>query len=329
MSWLITGGCGFIGLRLIERLLNSTTDKIYIIDNQNVGTFEDLLSLKCNPRILSKDDFDLGEKRIGFLDCDIRDQGSYSGLLKNVTTVIHLAANTGVQPSLDDPKYDFDVNISGTISLLEACRTARLDKFIFASSGAPLGDQEPPLHEGLAPRPTSPYGASKLAGEGYCSAYYHSFGINTLALRFGNVYGPGSFKKSSIVAKFLKSALEQRTFEVYGDGEQTRDYIYVEDLVDALLAAARSDTQAGEVFQIATSKETSVNEIIELLSVIFRSRQLPEPTIKYGSKRIGDMPKNFSNTTKAYRALGWKAKTELNIGLTKTVSYFMEREGLK
>ena len=329
MKWVITGGCGFIGLRLIKRLLEATTDKIYVIDNQTVGTLKDLSALDCNPRIIEKNNFDLGERRVGFLDCDIRNQDCYCELLKDVQTIVHLAANTGVQPSLNNPNYDLDVNVAGTVALLEACKNANVNKFIFASSGAPLGNQPPPLHEGLAPRPTSPYGASKLAGEGYCSAYYHSFGVNTVALRFGNVYGPGSFKKSSIVAKFLKSALEEEAFEVYGDGQQTRDYIYVEDLVDALLSAARSETRGGEVFQIATSRETSVNEILELLSAIFLRRELPEPKIKYGHIRAGDMPKNFSNTTKAAKFLGWRAVTDLNTGLEKTVSYFIEREGLK
>lgn len=122
MSWLITGGCGFIGLRVIERLLNNTKDKIYVIDNQTVGSFEDLLALNCEPKVLSKDNIHLADERVGFLDCDIRDKDCYIALFKDVTKVIHLAANTGVQPSLNDPKYDCSVNISGTLALLSTSR---------------------------------------------------------------------------------------------------------------------------------------------------------------------------------------------------------------
>ena len=132
--------------------------------------------------------------------------------------VIHLAANTGVGPSVENPRMDCETNVTGTLNALEAARAAGAGRFVFASSGAPLGVQTPPLHEEMAPHPASPYGASKLAGEGYCSAWFHSFGVETVVLRFGNVYGEGSTRKASVVAKFIKRALAGEVLEIYGDG---------------------------------------------------------------------------------------------------------------
>ena len=145
---------------------------------------------------------------------------------KGIDTIIHLAANTGVGPSIEKPQVDMSVNIIGTFNYLEASRVNKISKFIFASSGAPIGEVEPPIHEEIPPHPLSPYGASKLAGEGYCSAYKNTFGIETVVLRFGNVYGPGSINKSSVVAKFIRKAINGDILEIYGDGMQTRDFIY-------------------------------------------------------------------------------------------------------
>ena len=153
-----------------------------------------------------------------------------------------------------------EANVIGTFNMLEAARQNNVKKFIFASSGATIGEVEPPIHEEKVPRPVSPYGASKLAGEAYCSAYYLSFGIKTVSLRFANVYGPLSKHKNSVVAKFLKQAFSGETLEIYGDGSQTRDFIYIDDLIQAIILSVKSDV-GGEVFQIATFKETTVDEI--------------------------------------------------------------------
>ena len=133
-----------------------------------------------------------------------------------------------------------------------------MKRFVFASSGAPVGEVKLPIHEELAPHPVSPYGASKLAGEGYCSAYYRTYGLETVALRFGNVYGPGSTHKGSVVAKFIRQALAGETLEIYGDGTQTRDFIYVDDLIKAIWQASRVPNIGGEESQIATNRETTL-----------------------------------------------------------------------
>ena len=144
--------------------------------------------------------------------------------------------------------------------------------------GAPVGEANPPIHEELAPHPVSPYGASKLAGEGYCSAYYRTFGLETVVLRFGNVYGPGATHKDSVVAKFIRQALAGETLEIYGDGTQTRDFIYVEDLVKAIWQAATVSGVGGEIFQIATNRETTLHELTELL---VESWAMPGQTFRY------------------------------------------------
>ena len=170
---------------------------------------------------------------------DIRNREGLRKIVSGSSAVVHLAAQTGVIPSLEDPAFDMEQNVGGTLNLLEACRIAGTPRFVLASSSAPLGEQEPPIDESKVPRPLSPYGASKLAGEGYCSAYAGSFGLETIALRFSNVYGPRSTYKGSVVAKFIKNILSGIPLTIYGSGGQTRDFIYVEDLCDAIDLAFR------------------------------------------------------------------------------------------
>ena len=224
--------------------------------------------------------------------------------------------------------------------MLEASRQNKIQKFIFASSGAPLGEVNPPIHEEIAPKPVSPYGASKLAGEAYCSAYYRTFGLKTISLRFGNVYGPRSKHKSSVVAKFLKRALSGEPLEIYGDGNQTRDFIYIDDLIQAIILAVNPQSSAsnthcsvlspspwGEVFQIATYKETTVNEIAAKIKEIVESFLDQSVKIVHTSPRIGDVRRNYSDISKAKKILGYKPKYDLDKGLRATFEYFKNRYG--
>ena len=321
-NWLITGGCGFIGRSLIGSLLKEGGHHIHVLDNLTVGSLDELTQLD---NVMEVDHANWSSS-LALTAGDILDADCVARCVQGAEVVVHLAANTGVAPSVEDPMFDCQVNVLGTLNVLEACRAAKVDRVIFASSGAPLGVQIPPLHEELAPRPASPYGASKLAGEGYCSAYFQCFGLSTVALRFGNVYGEGSGHKQSVVAKFIKQALRGEKLELYGDGNQTRDFIHVSDLVAAIICGARVPGVGGEVFQIATARETTVHEITETLLDVLVAEGVPRPETYFGEKRSGDVMRNYSDTSKAQKLLNWQAEISLDEGLQRTIKYFMESQ---
>jgi UDP-glucose 4-epimerase len=229
-----------------------------------------------------------------------------------------------VAPSVENPRMDCEANVFGTLNYLEAARHCQVKRFVFASSGAPAGEVEPPIHEELPAHPVSPYGASKLAGEGYCSAYFKTFGVETVCLRFGNVYGPLSGKKDSVVAKFIKQAISGEDLEIYGDGKQTRDFIYIDDLARSIRLAASVSDIGGEIFQIATSRETTVGKLVEKLVSVLSRFGIPDVHVEYGERRKGDVQRNFSDTTKARDVLGWWCEEDLERGLEKTVGWFLD-----
>jgi len=317
---LITGGCGFIGTSLVKYCLeNKLYSGIRILDNFSAGTPEDLARVcKFNTQNSEKcKDFE----GIELVEGDIRDTETTEKVTKKIIDVVHLAANTGVPQSVEYPVRDMQANVIGTVNMLESARKNDVSKFIFASSGAPAGMVEPPIHEESSLHPVSPYGASKLAGEAYCSAYYHTFDINTVCLRFGNVFGPGSDKKSSVIAKFIRQALEDKECEIYGEGNQTRDFIFIEDLIYAVSKALSLDV-GGETFQIAAGSEKTLSEVTELIQNSLQ-KKLVNMRIKHSGRRKGDVLRNYADTTKARNILGWQAKTGLEEGIDATVEYFL------
>lgn len=325
-NWLITGGCGFIGVNLIDQILKvDPCANIRVLDNLSVGTTEDLREVTDFSEVLFNQ-LESHPTGVELFVGDIKDFDACLKACKGIEVVVHLAANTGVASSVENPRKDTEVNVIGTFNMLEASRRNGVKKFIFASSCASLGEVEPPIHEQKAPKPVSPYGASKLAGEGYCSAYYRTFGLKTVSLRFGNVYGPRSKHKSSVVAKFLKSALKREPLEIYGNGEQTRDFIFIEDLIQAVLLAAAADL-GGEVFQIATYKETTVNEIAEKIKNIVERKAGIKTTVIYGQSRLGDVRRNYSDISKAKIMLGFKPLVDLETGIERTFDYFLNSGG--
>lgn len=337
-NWLITGGCGFIGINLVNFLLeNKHAEKIRILDNLCVGKQEDLESTLIENGRFNKTSNDKNVKydfenatypSIELMIGDIRDLIVTREASRDMDIIVHLAANTGVAPSVETPRQDMEANVIGTFNMLEASRTNSVNQFVFASSGAPIGETEPPVHEEKVPKPVSPYGASKLAGEGYCSAYYRTFGIKTVILRFGNVYGPLSKHKDSVVAKFIKQALDGEDLAIYGDGNQTRDFIYIEDLVKAIILASELE-KGGEVFQIATYKETTVNEIAKGIKELVEKVTGKKVNIQYGDFRIGDVMRNYSDISKAKSILGFRPEYDLKRGLSKTFEYFMYDKSTK
>jgi UDP-glucose 4-epimerase len=297
MRWLITGGCGFIGINLIRRLTAEGGHSICVLDNLTVGSREELARVtEFEER--APTELKVEHTGVVLIVGDILDAETAIVTSADCDIIVHLAANTGVAPSVVDPCADCTINVIGTLNILEAARHNDVGRLVFASSGAPLGIQRPPLHEEMAPHPASPYGASKLAGEGYCSAYYHCFGLETVGLRFSNVYGEGSGHKQSVVAKFIKQAMAGDTLEINGDGTQTRDFIYITDLVDAIVRAATVPSIGGELFQIATARETTICELVETLLDALEVEGIPHPKTRFGPKRDGDVMRNFSDTTK-------------------------------
>ncbi len=324
MKWLITGGCGFLGTSVIRQLLKEGGHSFRVLDNLSVGTRDDLAGVVSVVELEAKNISEMQEGQCQLIVGDIRDEVITQEVSHDVDVIIHFAANTGVPNSVADPRLDMECNVIGVFNMLEAARNNKVKRFVFASSGAPAGEVEPPIHEELPPHPVSPYGASKLAGEGYCSSYYRTFGIDTVSLRFGNVYGPGSLHKSSVVAKFIRQALNGETLEIYGDGTQTRDFIYIDDLVNAVILSAITENIGGETFQIASNKETTVGEITNHMIDILKTHGINNIKVINGETRLGDVKRNYSDTSKAKLLLGWVPNINQSDGLRKTVMYFVK-----
>jgi nucleoside-diphosphate-sugar epimerase len=234
---------------------------------------------------------------------------------------VHLAALIDVEASVRDPFQTHDVNANGTLNLLHEAVKAGVKRLVFASSTAVYGDANPlPLREDYQPRPISPYAASKAAAEGYCLAFNNCYGLETVILRYFNVYGPGQRNSaySGVITRFLENAFRGEPLVVYDDGGQTRDFIYVDDVIEATVLALEGDGVEGETFNICTGKPTSVNELVRIVKEIVK-RDLK---VIYEKPRKGDIRNNYGDPLKAERILGFKAKTSLKKGLMKLIKSF-------
>jgi UDP-glucose 4-epimerase len=256
------------------------------------------------------------------VQADIRDASALEHCLSTCGSVVHLAAQASVPDSIAHPLNDLAVNVDASIVLLEAVRAHGIRRFIFASSNAVIGGQPPPSHEGLVPYPVSPYGAAKAAIEAYLRAYGEAYGLEGVSLRFANAYGPWSAHKSSVVAAFAKAYLRGGPLRINGTGEQTRDYVHVNDIARAVLACldAPASSVAGEIFQIGSGRETS---LIELARLLFQAGG-GEVAIEHGPPSPGDIPRNVSDISKAARMLGFSPAVALPYGLAQTLTWFRE-----
>ncbi|HET8605215.1 MAG TPA: NAD-dependent epimerase/dehydratase family protein [Marmoricola sp.] len=297
---LITGGAGFIGRHLADYLLGRGDYAVTVLDNESLGDRKHL-------------DLD----RVRFLHGDLRDTDDLRKALDGQDAVVHLAADTRVMDSIEDPGNNFDNNVVGSFNLLQLSRELGVGRLVAASTGgAILGDVTPPVHERMAPRPTSPYGASKLMLEGYLSAYSASYGLSGCALRFSNIYGPRSFHKGSVVAHFFKRMLAGEPLVVYGDGSQARDFLYVGDLVEAIRAAVESDVQGA--YQLGSGRPTTVNELLEVM----RSVTGRDLDVVYEDFRPGEVRDTWCEIEKARRGFGFAPATPLEEGLRQTWEWF-------
>ena len=303
--YLITGGAGFIGSNLIRSIAGPGSE-IRVLDSLVAGRAEDLEGLPV-------------ELVVG----DIRDRELVDRVMAGVQVVIALAAHTGVVQSVENPAHDMSVNVAGTLNLLEAAVRHRVERFIFASTGgAIVGEAVPPVHEEMPPRPLSPYGAAKLAGEGYCSAFWGSCGLATVPLRFSNIYGPFSYHKGSVIAKFFRQVLAGQEVTVFGDGEQTRDFLFVEDLCQAINAAVTAEVPFGQPIQLGTGEETTVNSLVGLMRRVVGADRFPP--VRYAPARPGEVQRNFMNIARARSSLDFNPRTDLLEGLQKTWLWFRE-----
>ena len=295
---LVTGGCGFIGASAIRALL-ARRYRIRVLDDLSTGRRDFLDGLSYE-----------------WLSGDVRDPDVARQATDGADAVVHLAAETNVLESVDDPWPSFSVNVGGTVTMLRAAVDAGVRRFVLASSNAAIGQHPPPTNEAKLPRPVSPYGASKLAGEAYCAGFGGAYDIDTIALRFANAYGPYSGLKTSVVAKFIRLMLRDETLPVYGDGRQTRDFVHVHDVAQGIALAVERPS-AAPALQIATGRETSVLELVGQLERvsgrILRREHLPQPA--------GEIRRNSSSIALASQEIGYQPRVALEDGLAETFQW--------
>jgi UDP-glucose 4-epimerase len=297
---LITGGAGFVGMHLTDHLLGRGDYAVTVIDNESLG---------------SRDNLPLD--KINFIAGDLRSVDDVKQATDGQDVIVHLAADTRVMDSIENPTFNFENNVIGTFNLLTAARAAGVQRIVAASTGgAILGEVTPPVHEEMAPQPTSPYGASKLMLEGYLSAFSASYGVSGCALRFSNIYGTRSLHKGSVVAHFYKQMLDGNPLVVYGDGTQARDYLYAGDLVEAIEAAMNSDKSGA--FQLGSGKATTINELIDTIRTVTGE----DPEVIYKDFRAGEIRNTWCQVDKARAELGFDPKTPLEQGMRETWEWF-------
>lgn len=304
MRILVTGGCGFIGANLVPRL-EAAGHEVRVLDNEVLGRREHLVGFR-------------GE----FIAGDIRDAVALEAALTGVDAVVHLAADTRVIESIVDPAHNFDVNVVGSFRLLEAMRAGGVRRLVNASTGgAIIGEAEPPVHEDMVPCPIAPYGATKLAVEGLCSAWSASYGFAALSLRFANVYGPRSHHKGSVVAAFMKQVLRDDPLVVYGDGKQTRDFVFVGDLCNGIERGIAS--QQSGVLQLGSGRPLAVNALIAAIRTVVAPREL---RVEYRPARGGEILRTWCEISRARARLGFAPDTPLLDGLAETWRWFCQEQ---
>lgn len=304
MRVLVTGGAGFIGSHLVEELLRRG-DSVRVLDDFSTGRRENLASLPGEPEIV---------------EADLRDARRVQEAARGVEWVFHLAAFISVSQSMIDPQTCFDINVGGTVNLLEAARQAGARKVVLASSTAVYGDTDVfPTTEETPLAPLSPYALSKQVNELYAGLYTRTFGLPVAALRFFNVYGPRQRPDSPYAAAipiFISRLLAGQPIVIFGDGGQSRDFIFVKDVVRANLMVAESDV-AGDAYNVCSGRETTILDLMEELSEV-SPRQ---PEVRHEAPRPGDIYRSVGNPEKAARAFGFRAQTSLADGLAATLEW--------
>lgn len=301
---LVTGGAGFVGATLVRRLVGSGYS-VRVFDNYSTGDKSHLADVDAE-----------------LVEGDIRDVSALDAALAGMQAVIHLAAAGSVVLSVQDPVTNFDVNVLGTFRVLDAARRAGVERTVQASTGGALiGDATPPVDESSLPKPISPYGASKLAGEGYAHAFAKAYGMRTVALRFANVYGPWSARKRGAMTLFFQAIHSGEPILIYGDGAASRDYAHVDDISRALELALERDVPGGTVLHIASGIETTVTELASLCRA---AADAPDHPVEYRPRRPGEVERNFASYDLARQVLGYAPSIGREAGIRRTWQWFQE-----
>ena len=290
---LVTGGAGFVGANLVRRL--SGRCAVRVLDSGVGGA----------ANVLPAD--------VELITADIRDGDAVRRAADGVGAVVHLAAAGNVVESVRDPHANFDVNVRGSLSVLDAARDADVERIVVASTGGALmGNAPGPVHEGSVPRPLSPYGASKAAMEAYCHAYAGSYGLRSVILRFANLYGPFSGHKKGVVTTFFRALHRGEPLTIFGDGEQTRDFVNVADVVQANLRAGDSRGVSG-AFNIGSGTRITINHLVTLL----REASGLSPVVRHGPPRAGDVRDSLADISAARDAFGFAPSGDMRAGLAE------------
>lgn len=301
---LVTGGSGFVGATLVRRLV-AAGHPVRVLDNYATG----------DPAYLDG----VGAE---VLRGDIRDQAALETALSGTRAVVHLAAAGSVVESVADPEANFSVNVLGTFRVLDAARQAGVERVVMASTGGALiGEAQPPVSERSLPKPISPYGASKLAGEGYAHAYASAYGMRTVSLRFANVYGPWSARKRGAVTLFFRAIHAGEPIVIYGDGCASRDYLHVEDVSRAIELSLAADVPGGTVLHIASGVETTVRQLADLCRT---AAGAPGHPVEYRPARPGEVGRNFASYDLAREMIGYQPTISSEKGLHGTWEWFRE-----
>jgi UDP-glucose 4-epimerase len=297
---LVTGGAGFIGSHLVDRLVKEGYD-VRVLDDLSTGKLKNIQT-------------HLTTGNIEFVKGDIRDASLVIENVKDVNFVFHLAAMTSVPFSVLHPDIVYDVNLLGTLNLIQASVKEGVDRFVFVSSCAVCGDPKVlPVTETVEPCPISPYAESKLLGERYCLGFCQRQFLPAVILRFFNVYGPrqGLNDYSGVITRFADRVRQKEPLVVYGDGSQTRDFVNVIDIVEALLAAIKKDNVKGEIFNVGTGKPTSITELAEAVLKLTGT----DLVVCYKTPRAGDIKYSYADISKAQKLLGYEPSVSLHNGL--------------
>ncbi len=318
---VVTGGAGFIGSNLAEQL--AMNNETILVDDFSTGRLGNIQHL------IEKEDVTLIKGNVTDMDLLI-------GAFEGVDYVFHLAAIPSVRESIETPLLTTAVNIEGTLNVLCASRDASVEKVVFASSAAVYGDSGLlPLKEDTILNPISPYGAQKLVGEHYCRVFYEIYGLRSTSLRYFNVFGPrqdSTSEYAAVIPKFISQVLQEKNPIIFGDGLQTRDFIYVEDAVRANIAVAENKASDGEVINLATGKATSINELANQIIDIFEKSGLishgKEITPKYDDPREGDILHSVAEVSKLKQLISYNPCFSLERALLETINHFIGKSSV-